>query len=45
MLIVGTEQDEENELAIFELIHCLVETLVETNKANILKPLTLLIRE
>jgi AP-4 complex subunit sigma-1 len=75
--IVGTDQDEENELGIFEFIHCLVETLdkyfenvceldimfnlerahfildemissgmiVETNKANILKPLTLLIRE
>ena len=75
--IVGTDQDEENELGIFEFIHCLVETLdkyfenvceldimfnlerahfildemissgmiVETNKANILKPLTLLTRE
>jgi AP-4 complex subunit sigma-1 len=75
--IVGTDQDEENELGIFEFIHCLVETLdkyfenvceldimfnlerahfildemissgmiVETNKANVLKPLTLLTRE
>jgi AP-4 complex subunit sigma-1 len=75
--IVGTDQDEENELGIFEFIHCLVETLdkyfenvceldimfnlerahfildemissgmiVETNKANILKPLTLLTKE
>jgi len=72
--IVGTGQDEENELGILEFIHCLVETLdkyfenvceldimfslekahfildemlqcgqiVETNKANILKPLQLL---